>query len=68
MVHLLKSALGTGIFSMPMAFSHAGYGVGFVGTIILGSIATYCIHLIVNIHYDLCKRKRVINFDDLPSF
>lgn len=59
MVHLLKSALGTGIFSVPLAFSHSGYFVGVIGTILLGSIATYCVHLIINIHYDLCKKKRV---------
>lgn len=59
MVHLLKVALGTGIFAMPNAFNHAGYIVGFIGTIILGSIATYCVHMLVNLHYELCKWKKV---------
>ncbi|XP_055325834.1 proton-coupled amino acid transporter-like protein CG1139, partial [Sitodiplosis mosellana] len=45
-VHLLKCALGTGIFAMPNAFNHAGYVVGFIGTVILGSIATYCVHIL----------------------
>lgn len=60
LVHLLKLALGTGIFSMPNAFHNAGYVVGVIGTIIVGAIATYCVHILVNIQYDLCKRKKVI--------
>lgn len=59
LVHLLKTALGTGIFSVPNAFNHSGYGVGIVGTIILGSIATYCVHLLITIQYELCKKKKV---------
>lgn len=58
-MHLLKVALGTGIFAMPNAFNHAGYLVGFIGTIILGTIATYCVHMLVNLHYELCKWKKV---------
>lgn len=58
-IHLLKSALGTGIFAMPNAFNHAGYVVGIIGTVLLGSIATYCVHMIVNIHYELCKWRKV---------
>lgn len=50
-----------GIFAMPNAFNHAGYVVGVFGTIALGSIATYCVHMIVNLHYDLCKWKKVCN-------
>lgn len=59
MVHLLKSALGTGIFAIPNAFSRAGYIVGFISTIIIGSLATYCVHMIINMQYELCKKKRV---------
>lgn len=59
-VHLLKCALGSGIFAMPNAFKHSGYVVGFFGTIFLGSIATYCVHMLVNLHYELCKWKKVM--------
>lgn len=52
---------------MPNAFNHSGYLVGLIGTIILGSIATYCVHLLVNIHYDLCKWKKV-SFTSFSSF
>lgn len=58
-MHLLKVALGTGIFAMPNAFHHAGYIVGTIATIILGSIATYCVHILVDLHYELCKWKKV---------
>lgn len=44
---------------MPKAFDHSGYVVGVIGTIILGSIATYCVHILVNLHYVLCKWKKV---------
>lgn len=58
-MHLLKSALGTGIFAIPKAFSRAGYLVGFFSTLIIGSIATYCVHMIINMQYELCKKQRV---------
>lgn len=58
-IHLIKCALGTGIFAMPNAFYHAGYVVAIFCTALLGSICTYCVHMIVNIHYDLCKRNKV---------
>ncbi|KAG4067452.1 hypothetical protein HA402_009689 [Bradysia odoriphaga] len=59
LVHLLKIALGTGIFAMPNAFNHAGYLVGFIGTIIIGIITNFCVHMLVNTHYLLCKKKKV---------
>lgn len=61
MFHLLKGSLGTGILAMPNAFRNAGYIPGAVGTIIIGVICTYCIHLLVKAEYELCKRKKVIN-------
>lgn len=60
LIHLLKGSLGTGILAMPKAFSRSGYVVGFVSTIVIGIICTYCIHMLLRSHYELCKRKRVI--------
>lgn len=60
LIHLLKGSLGTGILAMPKAFSRSGYLVGFVGTIVIGIICTYCIHMLLRSHYELCKRKKVI--------
>jgi proton-coupled amino acid transporter len=48
LIHLLKGSLGTGILAMPNAFFKAGLIVGFVGTILIGSLCTYCIHVLVS--------------------
>lgn len=44
---------------MPNAFAHSGYAVGTVGTIIIGVLCTYCIHMLINAQYELCVRRRV---------
>lgn len=74
LIHLLKSSLGTGILAMPKAYYHAGYIVGSIGTILIGSIAVYCIQLLLHIHYELCKRNKVrmpyiisVNFPNLSD-
>ncbi|KAJ6644044.1 Proton-coupled amino acid transporter-like protein [Pseudolycoriella hygida] len=59
LIHLLKGSLGTGILAMPKAFFNAGYLVGSIGTVIIGIICTYCIHLLIKAEYELCKRKKV---------
>ncbi|XP_065157549.1 proton-coupled amino acid transporter-like protein CG1139 isoform X2 [Atheta coriaria] len=56
--HLLKGSLGTGILAMPLAFSHSGYIIGLIGTVLIGLICTYCIHLLISAEYELCKRRR----------
>lgn len=58
-IHLLKSSLGTGILAMPNAFNHAGYLVGSISTVIIAIGAVYCIHMLIGVHHELCKRKRV---------
>lgn len=50
---------------MPNAFHNSGYVVGAICTIIIGVICTYCIHMLLRSHYELCKRKKVI--DNLHS-
>ncbi|XP_055632906.1 uncharacterized protein LOC129773330 [Toxorhynchites rutilus septentrionalis] len=59
LIHLLKGSLGTGILAMPNAFHNAGWLVGAVGTLIIGILCTYCIHLLIKAEYELCRRKRV---------
>ncbi|KOB76941.1 Amino acid transporter, partial [Operophtera brumata] len=58
-LHLLKGSLGTGILAMPKAFSNSGYIVGTIGTIVIGVLCTYCIHVLLESCYVLCKRRRV---------
>lgn len=60
LIHLLKGSLGTGILAMPNAFHHSGWVVGSIGTIVIGIICTYCIHMLLRSAYELCKRKKVI--------
>ncbi|XP_052752574.1 proton-coupled amino acid transporter-like protein CG1139 [Galleria mellonella] len=59
LLHLLKGSLGTGILAMPHAFSNSGYVVGSIGTIVIGVLCTYCIHILIDACYVLCKRRKV---------
>ncbi|KAL3274753.1 hypothetical protein HHI36_019540 [Cryptolaemus montrouzieri] len=59
LIHLLKGSLGSGILSMPLAFSHAGLGMGLACTILIGVICTYCVHILVKSAHTLYKRNRV---------
>ncbi|XP_055698941.1 proton-coupled amino acid transporter-like protein CG1139 isoform X2 [Phlebotomus papatasi] len=59
LAHLLKSSLGTGILAMPMAFKNAGLLFGGIGTIVVGILCTYCVHILVKTSHDVCKKGRV---------
>lgn len=59
LIHLLKGALGTGILAMPQAFYFAGYASGIINTVIIGILCTYCLHILVQAQYAICKRRRV---------
>ncbi|EDV50262.1 proton-coupled amino acid transporter-like protein CG1139 [Drosophila erecta] len=57
--HFLKASVGTGVLAMPSAFAHAGYVNGTILTLIIGSLALYCLHILIKCMYILCKRQRV---------
>ncbi|CAH1713516.1 proton-coupled amino acid transporter-like protein CG1139 isoform X1 [Aphis gossypii] len=59
LIHLLKASLGTGILAMPSAFKNAGYVVGTLGTIIIGILCTYTIHLLITASHELCIKRKV---------
>ncbi|XP_049812110.1 proton-coupled amino acid transporter-like protein CG1139 isoform X1 [Schistocerca nitens] len=59
LVHILKGSLGTGILAMPMAFHNAGLIVGAVGTVIVGVICTYCLHVLIRTQYQMCRQRKV---------
>ncbi|XP_073974092.1 proton-coupled amino acid transporter-like protein acs [Rhodnius prolixus] len=59
LVHMLKASLGTGILAMPDAFHNAGYVVATVGTIVIGFLCTYTIHILISTEYELCRRKKL---------
>ncbi|CAH1389620.1 unnamed protein product [Nezara viridula] len=57
-IHMLKASLGTGILAMPDAFHNAGYLVATIGTLVIGFLCTYTIHILISAEYELCKRKK----------
>ncbi|XP_039763395.1 proton-coupled amino acid transporter-like protein CG1139 [Pararge aegeria] len=59
LLHLMKGSLGTGILAMPHAFAKSGYVVGAIGTLVIGVLCTYCIHVLIDSCYVLCKRRKV---------
>ncbi|XP_026313980.1 proton-coupled amino acid transporter-like protein pathetic [Hyposmocoma kahamanoa] len=54
-LNLLKSSLGSGVLAMPAAFKDTGIIPGCIGTILVGIIATHCIHILVQTSRDVCK-------------
>ncbi|KAK9500843.1 hypothetical protein O3M35_002027 [Rhynocoris fuscipes] len=58
LIHMLKASLGTGILAMPDAFNNAGYMVATIGTLAIGFLCTYSIHILISSEYELCRRKR----------
>ncbi|XP_063702095.1 proton-coupled amino acid transporter-like protein pathetic isoform X2 [Culicoides brevitarsis] len=58
LMHLLKASLGTGILSMPVAFSNAGTVVGIFATIFTAIICTHCAYVLVKCAHVLYRRTR----------
>ncbi|XP_023032932.2 proton-coupled amino acid transporter-like protein CG1139 isoform X2 [Drosophila willistoni] len=58
-VHLLKGSLGSGILAMPMAFMNAGLWFGLVATFAVGTLCTYCVHILVKCAHILCRRRKI---------
>ncbi|XP_018335116.1 proton-coupled amino acid transporter-like protein CG1139, partial [Agrilus planipennis] len=59
LIHILKGSLGTGILAMPKAFKDSGMVNGFVFTLLIGFLCTYCLHMLVQAQYVLCKRLKI---------
>ncbi|CAH1100604.1 unnamed protein product [Psylliodes chrysocephalus] len=58
LIHIVKGSLGIGILSVPRAFKTAGLLMGTLGTIFVGILCTYTIHLLVRASHKICKRTR----------
>lgn len=58
-VHLLKGSLGSGILAMPMAFLNAGLWFGLIATFLVGTLCTYCVHILVKCAHILCRRRKI---------
>ncbi|XP_045518572.1 proton-coupled amino acid transporter-like protein pathetic isoform X1 [Pieris brassicae] len=57
--HLLKSSLGSGLLAMPAAFKNTGIIPGCFGTVLVGIIATHCVHILVQTSREICQECRV---------
>ncbi|CAH2062922.1 unnamed protein product, partial [Iphiclides podalirius] len=64
--NLIKASLGSGLLAGPLAFANAGWGVGIVGTIIIGIICGHCVHILVKTSRGCCKleRKPLLGYAD----
>ncbi|OTF77729.1 hypothetical protein BLA29_009884 [Euroglyphus maynei] len=60
---LLKCYIGTGILSMPKAFSDSGYIFGVLGVILIGFLCNLCIHMLVDINEILMTKPEQIPCD-----
>ena len=56
LMHVLKGNIGTGILSLPIAFSYAGIALGSIGIPIIGGVAVYCMHLLILSQAHLCTK------------
>ncbi|CAK1578545.1 unnamed protein product [Parnassius mnemosyne] len=56
--NLIKASLGSGLLAGPLAFANAGWGVGIVGTIVIGIICGHCVHILVKTSRGCCKLER----------
>lgn len=55
-MNLVKSNVGTGIFSFPLAFGYTGLMTGTFMTFITAAIITHGMFMVLNCSYILCKR------------
>ncbi|XP_035786339.1 proton-coupled amino acid transporter-like protein pathetic isoform X1 [Anopheles albimanus] len=58
-VHVMKSALGIGILSVPGAFKDGGLVFGVAGTFFLAMLCSHSAHILVSTSYRICKKERI---------
>ncbi|XP_053671557.1 proton-coupled amino acid transporter-like protein pathetic [Anopheles nili] len=58
-VHVMKSALGIGILSVPYAFKHGGLVFGVLGSFFFAMLCSHSAHILVNTSYKICKKERI---------
>ncbi|CAH2092160.1 unnamed protein product [Euphydryas editha] len=56
--NVIKASLGSGLLAGPLAFSNSGWGLGLVGTLLIGFICGHCIHILVKTSHGCCKLER----------
>lgn len=55
-MNMLKSNVGTGVLSMPIAFSHAGWLLGLVTLPIFALFCTHAMFLLINAQKHICRK------------
>ncbi|TKR64576.1 hypothetical protein L596_025084 [Steinernema carpocapsae] len=55
-IHLVKSMLGTGLLSLPLAFKHAGLYLGLILVFVISGICLYCMRQVVYCAHYICAR------------
>ncbi|XP_049864934.1 proton-coupled amino acid transporter-like protein pathetic [Pectinophora gossypiella] len=56
--NLVKSSLGSGLLAGPLAFVQSGWGIGILGTIIVGILCGHCIHILVETSRGCCRKEK----------
>ncbi|XP_056648490.1 proton-coupled amino acid transporter-like protein pathetic isoform X2 [Diorhabda carinulata] len=59
LIHILKGSLGSGLLAVPRAFLNSGLLVGVIGTMLIGFICTYTVHLLVSASQKICIKKKI---------
>ncbi|XP_026317007.1 proton-coupled amino acid transporter-like protein CG1139 isoform X2 [Hyposmocoma kahamanoa] len=58
MVHMIKGSCGAGVLAMPEAVKRVGIVTSILSLMFIGFFAAYCMQLLINTQYRLCKRHR----------
>uniref|UniRef100_A0A182TUH2 Amino acid transporter transmembrane domain-containing protein n=1 Tax=Anopheles melas TaxID=34690 RepID=A0A182TUH2_9DIPT len=58
-VHVMKSALGIGILSVPYAFKNGGLVFGVFGAFLFAMLCSHSAHILVSTSYKICKKERI---------
>ncbi|XP_058128480.1 proton-coupled amino acid transporter-like protein pathetic [Anopheles coustani] len=58
-VHVMKSALGIGILSVPYAFKNGGLAFGVFGAFFFAMLCSHSAHILVHTSYMICKKERI---------
>lgn len=67
LMHVLKGNMGPGILAVPYAVKNAGLWGGFVGVLVIGTIAVHCMHILVKCSRLICERmdKQILDYGDV---
>ncbi|XP_034825265.1 proton-coupled amino acid transporter-like protein pathetic [Maniola hyperantus] len=56
--NIIKASLGSGLLAGPLAFANSGWGIGLLGTFLVGLICGHCVHILVKTSRGCCKLER----------